>query len=157
MKASVIKQKRGPTREETERLQEYLATLPQSDELVLKEYFADGMYCRELFRPKDTLIVGKVHKKEHFYMVIQGHINVFTENGVLEMKAPYILVSKPGTKRITYSLEDSVAITVHRVSSDNIEEIEKEIVEEDTKALYDFQNKLKYPELANKDVLKKLE
>lgn len=157
MKASVVPKKRGPSREETEKLQDYIATLPQSDELVLKEYFADGMYCRELFRPQGTLIVGKVHKKEHFYMVIKGQINVFTDDGVLEMKAPYILVSKPGTKRITYAVEDSVAITIHRVSSTDPEEMEKELVEEDKKALYDFRDKLKYPELAQKNVLKKLE
>jgi hypothetical protein len=54
-----------------ESLQAVMSTMPQV-ELETEHYFADGMYARVLFRPKDTLIVGKVHRKEHFYIVAKG-------------------------------------------------------------------------------------
>ena len=57
-----------PTREQIESLQREMLKLPQI-EPETKHHFADGMYARELFRKAGTLIVGKVHKKEHFFVL----------------------------------------------------------------------------------------
>jgi len=124
------------------KLQAEMAKLPQV-ELETLHYFADGMYCRWLYRPKGTLIVGKVHKKEHFYLVIQGCVQV--EKTLY--RAPSICVSAAGTKRAVLALEDSVCITIHRTDKTDLDEIEKEIVEDDPDALFDFRNHLKLKEL----------
>jgi quercetin dioxygenase-like cupin family protein len=142
-----------PTREDIINLQTALATMEQSHDLVTNDYFANGMYCREVHRPKGTLIVGKVHKKEHFFMVIKGQINVWTEEGMLEMKAPYIQVSKPGTKRVTWAAEDSTGVTVHRTDFTDLKDIEKENIEEDTQAKFDMKNVLK--QITINDLVKK--
>lgn len=131
-----------PMRAQVERLQSELLKLPQV-ELHTEHFFADGMYCRYLPRPKDTLIVGKVHKKEHFYMVIQGSVLVTTDDGVKEIKAPAVIVSKPGTKRAVLALEDSVCLTVHRTDKTDLDEIESELIEQDSTALFDSSNSIK--------------
>lgn len=131
-----------PQREDIERLQRAVATLPQV-ELPTRHYFADGMYCRELFRPKDTLIVGKVHKKEHFYIVLSGEVTVVGDGKRERIRAPRIVVSSPGIKRAVYAHEDSICITVHRTDSRDLEEIERELIEPDETALFDAHNKLK--------------
>ena len=131
-----------PTQEQIERLQEEVSKLPQA-EVITDHYFADGMYCRKLIRPKDTVIVGKVHKKEHFFLCAKGEIIAWTEKGMRKLQAGDVIVSQPGTKRVTYALTDAIGITFHRTDNTDLDEIEKEIIEEDNTALFDSSNKLK--------------
>jgi hypothetical protein len=123
-------------------LQDAMATLPQV-ELDTEHYFADGMYLRSLPRPAGTLIVGKVHKKEHFYMVLAGAVTVTDGDApAITLRAPAIVVSQPGTKRAVYALEDSVCCTVHRTDSRDLDAIEADLVEADPTALFDCRNQL---------------
>ena len=124
------------------RLQQAMLELPQA-ELPTEHKFADGMYCRILPRPKGCLIVGKVHKKEHFYMVVSGRVRVTTDSGVMDLSAPAVLVSKPGTKRAVLALEDSVCLTVHRLETktEDLDVIESELIEPDETALFDSANR----------------
>lgn len=112
-------------------------------ELDTKHRFHGGMYLREVFRPADCLIVGKVHKKEHFYIVLSGTVVITTDDGVIEVTAPYIFESIPGTKRAVYAKTDAVCITIHRVNSDTVENVEQELVENDSNCVYLPGNKLK--------------
>lgn len=125
-------------------LQRELLKLPQI-EPDTQHYFADGMYAREVFRKAGTLIVGKVHKKEHFFVLIAGELSVWTERGHQRAKAPMIWISPIGTKRVTYAHEDSTAMTVHQVSSRDIEALERELVEEDLTSAYGAGNRLLTP------------
>ena len=128
-------------RDKVTALQEAMREMPQAEGLVTEHYFADGMYCRVLRRPAGTLIVGKVHKREHFYIVCKGAVEVPTEDGIKIYRAGDVIVSKPGTKRAVLALEDSVCLTVHRTKKRNIERIEKELIEPDNRALFDARNK----------------
>lgn len=130
-----------PSREQIEALQREVQKLPQI-EPETKNYFADGMYAREVFRVAGTLVVGKVHKKEHFFILVKGDLTVWTEAGMKRVQAPFVWVSKPGTKRVTYAHEDSTAVTVHQVSSRNLDEIENELVEDDPSSSYGPANTL---------------
>jgi quercetin dioxygenase-like cupin family protein len=132
-------------REDIERLQKAMSSMPQID-LTTKHHFADGLYCRELFRPAGTTIVGKVHRKEHLYIVLSGEVTVVGEGGPIRIKAPCILVSPPGTKRAVYAHVDSICITVHRTELKDLEAIEAELLEPDATALFDAHNRPK-PEL----------
>jgi len=55
------------SRDQIDRLQSEMAVMPQA-ELVTEHQFSPGIYMRKLFRPAGTLIVGKVHKKPHFFL-----------------------------------------------------------------------------------------
>lgn len=115
----------------------------QQAELHTTHHFADGMYCRSLFRKAGTLIVGKVHKREHLYIVASGRVQVVMDDGPRVLEAGTVLVSRPGTKRAVLALEDSVCMTVHRTNKRNLKKIERELVENDPKALYDASNNVK--------------
>jgi hypothetical protein len=130
------------TRSPVEELQAAMLTLPQA-ELETRHYFADGMYLRELPRPAGCTIVGKVHKKEHFYMVVSGEVTVIGDGVRETVVGPRIFVCKPGTKRAVYAHTDAVCITVHRVSSEDLGEIEEELVVADPSSPYLPGNKLK--------------
>lgn len=105
--------------------------------------FHGGMYCRQVWRPAGTLIIGKVHKKEHFYMVVTGSVLITTDQGAFELEAPYLLASKPGVQRAVYALTDALCMTFHQVDSTNVEDAENELVEPDEQSPFEIGNKLK--------------
>jgi len=131
-----------PTREQIERLQAEMVKLPQ-DEVETEHYFSEGMYCRKVFRKAGTLIVGKVHKKPHFFLCAKGEIIAWSEKGMRNLKAGDVIESLPGTKRVTLAVEDSIGITFHKTDKTDLDEIEQELVEYDETALFDSNNKLK--------------
>jgi hypothetical protein len=112
-------------------------------ELQTTHYYADGIYARELAQPKGSVVVGKVHKKEHLFIVLRGSLKVVMDDVVRMIDAPAILVSKVGTKRALYALEDSVYLTVHRSKKRNLDKLERELVEEDKLALFDSSNNVR--------------
>jgi len=131
-----------PSREQIDRLQNEMVNLPQV-ELPTEHFFSDGMYCRRVYRNAGTIIVGKVHKKDHFFMCVKGEILAWTEKGMKKMVAGDIIESKSGTKRVTLATMDSIGVTVHRTDKTDLDEIEAELIEPDETALFDSSNKLK--------------
>ena len=97
-------------------------------EIKTAHRFADGLYAREIFIPKGTMLTGKIHKREHLNIVALGEISVLTEAGPQRIKAPFTMVSLPGTKRVGYAHEDTVWITVHATDETDIERVEGELV-----------------------------
>jgi quercetin dioxygenase-like cupin family protein len=133
----------APSREQIERLQAEMVKMPQA-ELQTEHYFSEaGMYCRKVFRPAGTLIVGKVHKHHHLFLCAMGEIIAWTENGMKRLQAGDVVESKPGTKRVTLAVMDSIGITVHRTDKTDLDEIEAELVEPDETSRFDSGNNLK--------------
>lgn len=130
------------SREQVERLQEQMAVMPQA-ELVTEHQFSVGMYMRKLYRPAGTLIVGKVHKEPHFFLCAKGEIIAWTENGMKRLQAGDVVESKAGTKRVTLAVTDAIGITIHRTDKTDLDEIEAELIEPDTTALFDANNDIK--------------
>lgn len=91
-------------------------------------YIAEGLYAREIFIPKDTLLTGKIHKFEHLNIISKGDISVMTEEGMKRIKAPATIISKPGIKRIGYAHEDTVWTTIHACTETDIDKIEALLV-----------------------------
>jgi mannose-6-phosphate isomerase-like protein (cupin superfamily) len=139
----ILDEEHVPTLEQIERLQREMSVLPQL-ELETEHYFSGGMYCRKLTRPAGTVIVGKVHKKEHFFMCAKGEIRAWSEKGMVTLKAGDVICSKAGTKRVTLALTDAIGITFHVTDKTNLDEIEAELIEPNDMALFDANNKLKF-------------
>jgi hypothetical protein len=90
------------------------AVCGDSDLCPLIHRFADGLYTREIFIPKGTVLTGKIHRQAHPNFLMQGEVIVVTEAGGRQhLIAPLALISPPGTKRAVVALEDTVWITVH--------------------------------------------
>ena len=51
-----------------QRLQDAMMNLPQID-LPLKHAFTTGIYSREIFLPKDSIVVGKIHRHDHLNFI----------------------------------------------------------------------------------------
>ena len=130
------------SRDQIERLQAEMSLMPQA-ELTTEHSFSSGMYMRKVFRPAGTLIVGKVHKEPHFFLCAKGEIIAWTENGMKRLQAGDVVESKPGTKRVTLAVTDAIGITIHRTDKTDLDEIEAELIEPDTTALFDANNDIK--------------
>lgn len=132
----------APTRAQIDRLQASMQDMPQAT-LDTSNYFSEGMYCRKVSRSKGVLIVGKVHKKEHFFICAAGVIIAWTDQGMKTLRAGDVLECLPGTKRVTLAVTDAIGITVHKTNKKNLDEIEAELMEPDVTALFDARNQLK--------------
>ncbi len=130
-----------PTREKIEQLQSLMVKMPQA-EIKTEHYFSGGMYSRKVFRAAGTLIVGKVHKKDHLFVCTMGEIIAWTEKGMVTLKAGDVVESKAGTKRVTLAIQDSIGMTIHKTDKTDLDEIEEELIEEDKTALFDSSNNL---------------
>ncbi len=91
-------------------------------------YFAKGLYAREIFIPKGTLLTGKIHKSEHLNIISLGDISVMTEEGIRRIRAPFAMISKPGIKRVGYAHEDTVWTTIHATGETDLDKIEEELI-----------------------------
>lgn len=128
-----------PSREQIDNLQRAMSVMPQV-ELQTEHYFSGGMYCRKLTRPAGTVIVGKVHKEPHFFLCASGEIIAWSETGMRRLLPGDVIESKPGTKRVTFAVKDSVGITIHKTDKTDLDEIEAELIEPDETALFDSRN-----------------
>ena len=127
-------------RQKVETLQTELSKLPQYEPKTT-HYFHAGMYCREVFRHAGVLVVGKVHKKEHFYIIVSGTVQITDgEGNVREVTGPHVFLSKPGTKRAVYAVTDTLAMTFHVTDATTVEEAEHQLVEHDPNAMYALGN-----------------
>lgn len=110
------------------RLGHVLQSLPgDKGKLDVKHSFLDGVYMRELFIPKGTLLVGKVHKLACMNLVTKGDISVLTETGSARVKAGYSVVSPAGIQKVGYAHEDTVFVNVFRTDETNPDLIEQAI------------------------------
>lgn len=118
-------------------LEEALKHEPNQIEFSLKHTFTSGVYCREIFIPKGSVIVGKIHRHDHFNFITKGDVTVLTKDGLQRIKGPCTMVSTAGTKRALYAHEDTIWTTIH-ANPDNetdLEKIENFVIAKDYTAL----------------------
>ena len=83
------------------------------DNLEVTDTFVGGVYARSIRIPKDTFIVGSLHRLDNFNIMTEGRLLLQTiANGIAsdveEVVAPYYSISKAGTMKIAIALEDTV-------------------------------------------------
>ena len=83
-------------------------------ECPLIHKFTKGMYIREIFMPKDSLITSKIHNTNHPFVVSQGSVAVAIDgDNWQEIQAPYTGITQAGTRRVLIILEDTTWVTFH--------------------------------------------
>jgi quercetin dioxygenase-like cupin family protein len=95
------------------------------------EKYGCHAYAREMFIPKGTLIIGKIHRHQHLNFITKGEVIVATEFGNKELKAPCTFVSEVGLKRAVYAVEDTLWTTVHLTehgSEELLDQVEEEVI-----------------------------
>jgi hypothetical protein len=64
--------------------------------------------------PKGAIVISRVHKTTHPFVVTKGHAAVMDEHGHVEQfKAPYSGITRPGARRVLFIHEDCVWTTFH--------------------------------------------
>jgi quercetin dioxygenase-like cupin family protein len=112
------------------------AVFGDNDQFPLKHSFAEGVYVREIFIPKGSILTGKIHRHSHPNFLMKGEVIVVTEHqGREHLKAPLSMISKPGTKRAILALEDTVWVTVHVTSETDLKKIEDYVIAPSYEAL----------------------
>jgi len=97
----------------------------------LKHTFIGGCYIRELFMPKNQLVITKIHKQDNPFFIMKGSFSLLTEDGESHIKAPYHGLTKIGTRRVMYIHEDTVFITVHSIKKTTVKKAEEQIFAKD--------------------------
>ena len=92
--------------------------------------FSPSLYLREIFMPAGTLIVGKVHKTEHFNIILKGTVSVYTIEGAEYHEAPCTFISKAGIQKVVPCHTDCIWQTTHVTNSTDLKEIEAEVIAE---------------------------
>lgn len=108
------------------------------DDCVVTHHFAPidetygcCTYARQMFIPKGTLIIGKIHRHQHLNFILKGKVSVSTEFGKKYMEAPCTFISEVGLKRAVYAEEDTIWTTVHLTKfhgEENLDKIEEEVI-----------------------------
>lgn len=97
----------------------------------LYHHFAPGLYARELHIPQGMTLTGQIHKFKNLNILSKGTMLVSTENGIVEVSAPFTVVSPAGTKRIATALTDCVWTTILATNETDVPTIEKLFVTDD--------------------------
>lgn len=92
--------------------------------------FTPGLYVRTIHVPAGSYITSKIHKTEHPFVLSEGIITIFTEQGGEEtFHSPYMGVTKEGSRRFAKTETACIFSTFHVTDKTDLEEIEKEVVE----------------------------
>ncbi len=107
-----------------EPLEKKMLNLPQID-CPVSHRFGPGIYMREVFMPKGSIILGHHQNLEHVNIFIKGRLTFFSENGErIEMQAPLTFTAKPGRK-LAYIHEDAIWMNVYATEETDIEKLEE--------------------------------
>ncbi len=80
----------------------------------ITNYFTKDMYAREMFAPAESLLTSMIHKTEHFFILLKGKISVWDDEGEEKIiEAPFIGITKEGTRRVAYTHTDIIWATFH--------------------------------------------
>ena len=104
-------------------------------DMPLTHRFTDGIYIREIFNPAGALITTKIHKVEHPFVLLRGNISTFVpeDSGHIEhLRAPYVGITKAGTRRVILVHEDAVFITFHPnpTNTRDLAELEDQLIDQ---------------------------
>lgn len=112
------------TKQQINRLEALIVNMP-GVETTLSHQFEDGIYMRELTIPAGTICTSRTHKTNNLYLIFFGELLVWDEKNKWDhWKAFHRGRTKKGTKRIIYTLDNSLWVTIHP-NPDNCRDIEE--------------------------------
>jgi len=113
-------------------LEEAMKALPGQIDIAsmdVRHHITDsGLYAREMIIPAGTIITGKIKKHEHISVISAGFVTEVTDAGLQRIKAPYTMISKPGTKRVVWAHTDTVWTTIHASNETDLDKLEDELI-----------------------------
>jgi hypothetical protein len=90
--------------------------------------YADGVYCREYYMVPGQVAVSMMHRKKNFLVLLTGEVTIWSESGKSRLKAPQLLTTWPGTKRIVKAHTEVTIVTFQGSHETNLEKLEEELM-----------------------------
>jgi hypothetical protein len=87
----------------------------------------NGMCRRALLIPKGMFITGRIHKAPYVDMIINGDVSVQVPDGIERYQGFNLLEGLAGRKRVLYTHETTLWVTVDRTDAETVEEAENDI------------------------------
>lgn len=104
-------------------------------EIETNHYFSDGLYAREIIIPAGVTLCGEIHKYKNLNILSKGSMLIY---GLGKVKAPFTIVSLPGTKRIAHTLEECVWTTIHATEETDVDKIKNHFIAQTEKEWLEF-------------------
>ena len=79
-----------------------------NDMVIFKHDFTDGIYLRQMTMVAGSVVIGAIHKRNHAWFLLKGHITVVSTNGSEDFEAPYLGKSEASIQRVIYAHEESI-------------------------------------------------
>jgi hypothetical protein len=103
-------------------------SVEMEDKFPLKQHLENGLYTRELFMPKGSLIVSMIHKQNHPSFLLKGKVSFIADNGTIKhVEGPFTIFTKAGTQRVLYIHEDTNWCCVYKTNAKTFEEAEADV------------------------------
>lgn len=100
------------------------------DFIPVTHRFTPGLYVREIFMPKGTVLTSRTHKTEHPFVISKGKLRCFDERGGWQqLEAPHTGITKPGTRRLLFIESDTIWTTFHPTNTTDLLELDAELLE----------------------------
>ena len=98
------------TKEDMDRLVYEISNHPNRLDVAAhtSHHFAEGLYIREMYLPKGTVLVGKEHLIENFFYLAAGRLTVWDGRTEVEIEAPWMGIVPKGAKRVGYAHDDVI-------------------------------------------------
>jgi hypothetical protein len=122
----------------------------------IDDKYGCSAYAREIFIPKGTLIIGKIHRHKHLNIISKGKVTVFTEFGEKHLEGPVTFISEIGLKRSVFAVEDTIWTTIHLTEfagEENLNKIEQEIIAPNYEEIGLIASTTKLNEIKNKEYI----
>lgn len=106
----------------------YLKSLPQLN-IPVDHIFAGDIYIRQITIPKDSFLVGKLHRYKTADIMLTGKMLLYNGFGEVpsEIEAPLIFETPARKRKIGYALEETVWMNCFPTTITDIKELEKQL------------------------------
>jgi hypothetical protein len=118
-----------PTNARLDELCRFLSPTPFVQENVTHT-FTPGLYTRTAMAFAGDVVVSKIHKTEHPWVLLKGVARVRNDQGEwFRVEAPHFGVTKPGTQRVIVVEEDITWLTFHATEETDLDKIEALVIQ----------------------------
>lgn len=93
-------------------IERMIAECPQID-CPLEHVFTPNLYSRKITMPAGSLITSRIHRFEHPFVILRGKVAVWNDGDWEVLEAGYFGVTKPGSRRLLFTYEDTDWVTFH--------------------------------------------
>lgn len=90
-----------------------------------------GMYIREAFAPKGTILTSKIHKTDHPFVMMCGEQSILEPDGEWHrIQAPFMGITRAGSRRVVLIHSETVMVTFHATEETDLNKVEEELFEQ---------------------------